>query len=371
MNCKKFIKKNIKLFDKERYFPYFSQLLEEASLNIYNKNYSLLTNKLEDKHSLYLKKYRNLSLWNILTIFILFIKERKNEYNIDLICYKYLFKLCKIKIKELLYISFKLKENLSYCVKLYLELCKEKIKINKKKKALKKILLMKANKKNKNIYFNKIPLIQGSDESDSEEERMISDKEKYKQNSSIMKYLKKKHILYCNSMTRLFIGETDEESIKQRYLSNIIVKNGQRLNLNGSYIDLSAGYLKQLYHKIKKQKNENISKDTKDKQQTNNNSKSQIALKKPLKSDFLRILEIEEKFRKKKEKPKYFFPSIMNLVKIGKKQKKYNKTSSTQSSIKKTLESKTNENKQIIDTEKKIKQKNNIKKIKKKLKIKI
>ncbi len=172
-------------------------------------------------------------------------------------------------------------------------------------------------------------------------------------------------------MTRLFIGETDEESIKQRYLSNIIVKNGQRLNLNGSYIDLSAGYLKQLYHKIKKQKNENISKDTKDKQQTNNNSKSQIALKKPLKSDFLRILEIEEKFRKKKEKPKYFFPSIMNLVKIGKKQKKYNNTSSTQSSIKKSLESITNKNKQIIDTEKIIKQKNNIKKIKKKLKINI
>lgn len=183
-----------------------------------------------------------------------------------------------------------------------------------------------------------------------------------------MKYLKKKRILYCNSMTRLFIGETDEESIKQRYLSNIIVKNDQRLNLNGSYIDLSAGYLKQLYHKIKKQKNENVSNE---KQKTKNNNKSQIALKKPLKGDFIRILEIEEKFRKKKEKPKYFFPSIMNLVKIGKKQKKYNNTSSTQSSIKKTLESNSNKNKHIIDTEKIIKQKNNIKKIKKKLKINI
>ena len=36
---------------------------------------------------------------------------------------------------------------------------------------------------------------------------------------------------YNNSFTRLFIGETDEKAIRERYLSNMIVKKHKQLHL--------------------------------------------------------------------------------------------------------------------------------------------
>ena len=59
-------------------------------------------------------------------------------------------------------------------------------------------------------------------------------------------------ILYCNSFTRLFIGETDRDSILKRHLSNILVLKQDSLNVNGQYIDLSEGYLKNFFGKIYK-----------------------------------------------------------------------------------------------------------------------
>jgi len=49
---------------------------------------------------------------------------------------------------------------------------------------------------------------------------------------------------YSNSFTRLFIGETDEASIRERYLSNMIVKKQKQLHLLNSYSELSVMYLK-------------------------------------------------------------------------------------------------------------------------------
>ena len=68
-----------------------------------------------------------------------------------------------------------------------------------------------------------------------------------------------KPFLYCNSFTRLFIGETDEQSVKERYLSNIAVKNEQRLNFNGNYVDLSGWYIRSVFNKMYRgKKNKNV-----------------------------------------------------------------------------------------------------------------
>jgi hypothetical protein len=55
---------------------------------------------------------------------------------------------------------------------------------------------------------------------------------------------------YNNSFTRLFIGETDEDSIRERYLSNMVVKKHKQLHLLNNYMDLSSMYLKRMYYKL-------------------------------------------------------------------------------------------------------------------------
>ena len=55
---------------------------------------------------------------------------------------------------------------------------------------------------------------------------------------------------YSNSFTRLFIGETDEDSIRERYLSNMVVKKQNQMHLYNSYVELSSVYIKRLYNKI-------------------------------------------------------------------------------------------------------------------------
>jgi hypothetical protein len=59
-------------------------------------------------------------------------------------------------------------------------------------------------------------------------------------------------ILYSSSFTRLFIGETDVKSIRERYNSNVNAKKEQKMekkkkNINSS---LSGAYLKMFMHKI-------------------------------------------------------------------------------------------------------------------------
>ena len=331
MNCKDIIKKNIKLYIKKKYFLCFSKLLTEASLNLFNKNYRLLTNSLEDIESFYLKKYKKAkkeSLWNIIMINILFIKEKNEEYfNIDFLGYKYLLRLSTIKIKQLLSISIRFKLNLSFCVKTYLELCEEKI--YGTKKTFSKILSIKNRKStnyNKRLStYGRIPLFRNTLQKE-DTKKGVKDEKDIKQIKNINKIVNKKtnnqnNFLYCNSFTRLFIGDTDEESVKQRHLSNIVVKNEQRLNLHGSYIALSGRYLKQLYHKIVKQ---NQIQESNGKPEINTNKKL-IEIEKIFKKDYRKIENLKKINEKENEKQinnktqtKFFYPSIIDYNKNNK-----------------------------------------------------
>jgi len=65
-------------------------------------------------------------------------------------------------------------------------------------------------------------------------------------------------ILYSSSFTRLFIGETDNESIRERYLSNIDTKKEQKLEKNNKNYTLSGAYLKMFLNRISQDQKNNL-----------------------------------------------------------------------------------------------------------------
>ena len=109
---------------------------------------------------------------------------------------------------------------------------------------------------------------------------------------------KKNSLLYCNSFTKLFIGNIDENSVKERHLSNMAVKYEQKLHVNGSYIDLSGGYLKQLFNKISRQKQ---SKEN-DLKAQNSSCKKLIEIQKMFQKDYQIIEKTKKINQKNKEK---------------------------------------------------------------------
>ena len=59
---------------------------------------------------------------------------------------------------------------------------------------------------------------------------------------------------YNKSLSRLFIGETDEKSVKEKYLMNITVKKDQTIKLNGVNITKAESYAKGLIEEINNKK---------------------------------------------------------------------------------------------------------------------
>lgn len=343
MNCEERIKKNIKLFQNEKYFYPFSKLLQETQFNLLKKkNHKLLINDLnilETVTEIETKKINNKSPWYIIMKLLLFSNE-KNFYYSNLLSKKYLQRLSEMTIKQLLPISIKCKVDISECVNIYLKLSEEKL-FGRKKNIFKNI---GTRKDLKNIIVKrltsivKIPLIRCTLKKEDTKnlfgDKKLTNKAISQKNKLIDAKNNKSNqntFLYCNSFTHLFIGDTDEESVKQRYLSNIIVKNEQRLNIHGSYVDLSAGYLKQLYKKIIKQNQmREINPNPED-----NSSKKLIEIQKTFKKDYRKIENLKKKGeiqnilnhtninnsknynnlpeRKNKRQPKFLYPSIINF----------------------------------------------------------
>ena len=346
MNCEETIKKGVKLFTKERYFYEFSRLLEEAESNLHkSQNHYLLTNNLEVLETITSKgnnkaTNNNKSPWYTLMELILYSKDN-HLFNPNSLFCKYLKKLSNMTIKKLLSISLKCKQNLNECVKIYLKLCEEKI-YGKRRISIEKIPVKKEVRNallKRLTTFVKVPLIRSTLKREEIKNllgnKKPSSKPKVQKHKMVLdsKNNKNNTFLYCNSFTHLFIGETDEESVKERYLSNIIVKNEQRLNIHGSYVDLSAGYLKQLYRKITKQ---NQIRETNPNIENTNSNKKLIEIQKIFKKDYRKIecLKNKEKInsiniynnsyhynktnfsdRGKKSHNKFLYPSIINFKK--------------------------------------------------------
>jgi hypothetical protein len=244
----------IKLFTKESYFNYFRHILIQKSKNFsaFEKISSLsfsIEKLIKEKSKNKLKKKevpkRPKSPWNLIMLLVCNIPSRKkleysqNEFNLNPICYMYLTLLCQKKLKLLITFSNANNLTLDTVVKYYLDLCINHINLKEFDNKLKK------DDSEKNMIDYK----------------KINQKNKKQVNSKNNLYEKKNTILgssqveYTNSFTRLFIGETDPISVRERYLSNIVVKKMKQMHLYGSYADITHMYLKRLYNKLFKKDN--------------------------------------------------------------------------------------------------------------------
>ena len=238
----------MKLFTKEIYFRDFSNILLELSRNILafqkktSLSLSISSNPKERIHK---------SWWQIIAKLIFPIKtyysdENEEEYESDLnpLCFEYLKSLCHKTMKNLTNFSISEKIPLKRLIPLYLNLCEKQIRANKEKQYG---LYLRYDKDNN---YTKI----------AKKSSTIFTKQNSFLNRTQIKLNQKKsggknlpsiqQLDYNNSFTRLFIGETDEDSIRERYLSNMVVKKHKQLHLLNSYMDLSSMYLKRMYYKL-------------------------------------------------------------------------------------------------------------------------
>jgi hypothetical protein len=301
MEMEKIMRSKIILFTKIHYFFNFKNILLKLAYDIYLKKHQhhyLLSDGI-DKY----KNYFTSSKWFYL-MKLMFSKiyipdfsdindfeDRIHDnnrptlktYEIDKLQYFYLKNICMKKLKKIQYLSFKLKVSLNNIIEIYFDLCiremflqhnkkdkhffKNLSKTNEKdfynykknilttKTSFSRFKIRKHTKKNSLITLNSI-----------KRDNSISIKNKKKEADEITNIIANKNntidilgkrsqstrpkLLYCNSFTRLFIGETDKDSIIRRHLSNILVLKHNKINVNGIYVDLSKGYLKKLFQNL-------------------------------------------------------------------------------------------------------------------------
>ena len=80
MNCEEIIKKNIKLFQNDKFFSPFYKILQETQINLFKKkNHKLLTNDLDALETITeieTKKINNKSPWYLIMKLLLFYNEK-------------------------------------------------------------------------------------------------------------------------------------------------------------------------------------------------------------------------------------------------------------------------------------------------------
>ena len=258
------VRHKVKLFTKAQYFKCFNYILSEKaktmpafkkisaipfSTEILLKEKEKIRNKLK---LIKLEKEKSKSLWNTIMLLICNVPNKKkleykkNEFNLNPICYSYITHLCKNKLKLLSSFSYTHKFPLDIIVKYYLDLCINQINDinNKFGKSIKLIDYKKlAKKSSTQILLKRQTASKNINNKSGEKKKSI---------------LGPPPIKYSNSFTRLFIGETDPKSVRERYFSNIVVKKLKQLHLYNSYQDLSNMYLKRLYNKLFKKDQKGI-----------------------------------------------------------------------------------------------------------------
>ena len=232
----------VKLFTKENYFRYFKYILLELTKNsdAFRKK-KTLSNSLS---SILIERNNNLSNWMLIYKLIFQLKKEihsEKEINLNPLCFQYLKALCFIKMKNLTNISNDEIIPLNQVIYVYLNLCEKQIKINKEEE--------QGNFMKYEIYFRQ----KDNRKSIIRNKNNILNKTQIKLNRRKLGAKKgpiSKPLNYNNSFTRLFIGETDKDSIRERYLSNMAVKKQKQLHLSNAFGELSLIYLKNMYKKL-------------------------------------------------------------------------------------------------------------------------
>ena len=238
----------VKLFTKESYYRYFRSILLELYKNIHAfQSRTSLISRLKSK----LKEKNNSSLWQIILILIFpsknskYIEEKYIQYDpfLNPLCFQYLKNLCRNRMKKLTNLANIERVSIDQVITLYINLCEKHIYIKKepKKATIRLIgnfLRMNLDRKASALFPKTNPILPRA-------QLKLSLKKIMGKNSPSIQPLE-----YANSFTRLFIGETDEVSVRERYLSNMVVKKQRQLHLVNSYGDFSFLYLKKMYKKL-------------------------------------------------------------------------------------------------------------------------
>ena len=296
----------IKLFAKENYYRYFRNILMELSNNIFVfRKKELLSRPISSK----LKERNNSSLWMLIYKLIFPIKNEddiaeENELNLNYLCFQYLKALCLIRIKKLTNISNNELIPLDQVMSIYLSLCEKMIRIIKEKE--KYNLKLKSNNRKKG---RKSIVVSQNDLMNIMTQFKLKHKKLGMKSGPSMKPLD-----YTNSYTRLFIGETDDTSVRERYLSNMVVKKHKQLHLLNNYGELSIMYLKRMYKKLFKNE-ERVNMDN-----------DMIKIMKQFENDHKRI----DNFQRgagNSDRPRYMYDYTQNLLamELKKQKEKYDK----------------------------------------------
>ena len=296
MNIEKYIIYNVKLFTNKTYFQLFKTILLNLinNFSIYEKHCTLFgrINNINSNNNILTKKnYENTSYWFIIMKIILDkvkIKEKnnfpENNSKINTLVFSYLIKLCKMKIQKLLKLSLREKASSNNLILLYLDLCEKAIypenyKDNNIKKSKynnisldttrklnfsqstrlnsaskKKTKIFKQNKI-KNLNFLSLNDDINNNNNNNHNNNSKEDDDDIEGNNVKQKYgIGRIKLLYRNSLSRLFIGNTDEKSVKEKYLMNITVKKDTKIKLNGYNMSKAECYAKGLNNEIIKEK---------------------------------------------------------------------------------------------------------------------
>ena len=271
------VKQKIKLFTKESYYSYFNYILTEKAkkCSSFKKktvlSFSvefLLKEKEKAKNSLKIKeieiKGTPKSVWHLLMLLICNIPNKKkleyrnNKFNLNPICYSYLKNLCHKKLKLLQSFSNNYKIPLDILVKFYLDLCTNQIKENddNDNDNNNEMSNIKNDKVSRIIDYKRLlkksnPQIMPKRQNIKKNNNNNNNNNNNSNNSDKKSPILGLHqVEFSNSITRLFIGEIDPISVKERYSSDIVVKKLKQLHLYNSSSELSNIYLKRLYNKL-------------------------------------------------------------------------------------------------------------------------
>ena len=286
----------VKLFTKEAYFHQFRSIL----LELYNNKFAF-----KKKTSLCLslmskiKERKNASLWHIISLIIFPPKSQlkeesmyETEYNLHPLCFQYLKNLCYVKKKKLTNLSVIEDVSLERVVSTYINLCEKRIR--EKKERRKGTLKLKGNYLQMNNKRKASLLMPRQNSVISRPQLKLNIKKLINKNGPSIQPLD-----YANSFTRLFIGETDEQSVRERYLFNMIVKKQKQLHLLNSYNELSVVYLKKMYKKLFKNEGQKGVMDN-----------DMITIIKQFENDHKKI----DNFQRVSEKPHYMHDENQNML---------------------------------------------------------
>ena len=261
MDVETYINEKVKIFKNKMYFNLFKTILVNLSKNIsiYRKQYSLAGRMEKNKNNLNSSSTDNISFWFYIMKIVLDklkAKEKtffiKNNLDVNPLVFSYLVKLCKIKLAKLEKLSIAENAPMENIIRLYLDLCQKEVYPEMDEDQTEQSVPDKKEDNNNNNTNTKKKQVK---EPKKEEEDP-------NENDVKAKYgIGKLRLTYNRSLSRLFIGDTDEKSVQKKHLMSITVKKDRTLKINGIQMGKSESYAKRIINEIGEEKGNYIDDD--------------------------------------------------------------------------------------------------------------